>query len=141
MTDDALTTTVLSLADADDSLSEDVKLLILAALDGEQTLDTAVQLGSSMAAGTTAPRHVDAVEPVGAFLKSIKVSGFRGIGPQLSLALTPSPGLTVIAGRNGSGKSSIAEALEFAITGQSYRWPNKPAARSGRDRCIRLVGR
>jgi ABC-type molybdenum transport system ATPase subunit/photorepair protein PhrA len=30
-----------------------------------------------------------------------------------------------LIGRNGSGKSSFAEALEFAITGSSYRWENK----------------
>jgi energy-coupling factor transporter ATP-binding protein EcfA2 len=34
----------------------------------------------------------------------------------------PSPGLTVVAGRNGCGKSSFAEALEVALTQGSYRW-------------------
>ncbi|WP_111765334.1 AAA family ATPase [Nakamurella deserti] len=124
MTEDTLITTVLDLADADTSLSEDVKLLILAALDSDETLSSVIELGPGTAA-PAAPEHADPVQPVGAYLKSIKVSGFRGIGPQLSLALSPSPGLTVIAGRNGSGKSSVAEALEFAITGQSYRWANK----------------
>ncbi|WP_179275779.1 ATP-binding protein [Rhodococcus sp. 06-418-5] len=28
-------------------------------------------------------------------------------------------------GRNGSGKSSFAEALEFAVTGEGYRWKDK----------------
>ena len=56
-------------------------------------------------------------EPVGAYLKSISVQGFRGIGPKLTVPLPPGPGLLVIAGRNGSGKSTLAEALEFALTG------------------------
>jgi hypothetical protein len=35
--------------------------------------------------------------------------GLRGIGPRQTLELVPGPGLTVVAGRNGSGKSSFAE--------------------------------
>ncbi|MGD9525492.1 MAG: AAA family ATPase [Pseudonocardia sp.] len=73
-----------------------------------------------------APRHhvVDpepSPEPVGAYLRSITVAGFRGIGPERMLELHPGPGLTIVAGRNGSGKSSFAEALEVALTGDSSR--------------------
>ncbi|MFH9470381.1 hypothetical protein ACH4LT_24340 [Streptomyces clavifer] len=43
------------------------------------------------------------------FLRSISAAGWRGIGPATTLELRPEAGLTVIAGRNGSGKSSFAE--------------------------------
>lgn len=67
------------------------------------------------------------------FLSSIEVTGFRGIGPTATLDLVPGPGLTVIAGRNGAGKSSFADALEFVLTGSSFRWQGKgsTAWRSG----------
>ena len=58
----------------------------------------------------------------GAYLKAITVEGFRGIGPERTLTLTPGPGLTLVVGRNGSGKSSFAEALEVLLTGTSQRW-------------------
>ncbi|MGW5851135.1 AAA family ATPase [Streptomyces sp. NPDC055254] len=55
------------------------------------------------------------------FLESISVSGFRGIGRQARLPLTAKPGVTLVVGRNGSGKSSFAEAAETAFTGRTAR--------------------
>jgi recombinational DNA repair ATPase RecF len=55
------------------------------------------------------------------------VSGFRGIGQAATLAVAPSPGLTLVVGRNGSGKSSFAEALEVLLTGNLRRWEKLPA--------------
>lgn len=104
--------------DADGTLSEDAQLLILAALEGKDEL--ADMVGYARPTPTPSPKPEG--EPVGAFLKQIKVRGFRGIGPEAKLDLSPSPSLTVISGRNGSGKSSFAEALELALTGTTYRW-------------------
>jgi ABC-type lipoprotein export system ATPase subunit len=58
----------------------------------------------------------------GVYLKSITVEGFRGIGEPATLHLPFGPGLTVVQGRNGSGKSSFAEAIEVALTGHNRRW-------------------
>lgn len=44
------------------------------------------------------------LEAAGAFIKAIVVQGFRGIGGSARLDLIPAPGLTVVSGRNGSGK-------------------------------------
>ena len=71
-----------------------------------------------------APEATEEV-PVGAYLSSIAVQGFRGIGANVEVALQPGPGLVVVAGRNGSGKSTLAEGLELALTGVNSRWANK----------------
>ncbi len=124
---DTLKNYVLALADADESLSEPARLAVLAALEDPDVLSEAL-------GGATASKDfVEALtaaetpgEPVGAYLESITVSGFRGIGATVTVPLQPGPGLTVIAGRNGSGKSTLAEALELALTGVNSRWKDKP---------------
>ena len=112
---------IWSRLDADDKLSDDVKLLVLAAVEGE---DLTSGKGGAFEP-PQAPASTTHLEPAGAFLKSIIVQGFRGIGSSARLDLSPRPGLTIVAGRNGSGKSSFAEALEVALTGTTYRWRNK----------------
>jgi hypothetical protein len=62
------------------------------------------------------------------WLRSVTVEGFRGIGAPATLELEPSPGLTVVVGRNGSGKSSFAEGLELLMTGRLKRWERRPKA-------------
>ncbi|HVM09171.1 MAG TPA: AAA family ATPase [Acidimicrobiales bacterium] len=61
----------------------------------------------------------------GAYLAKLSVEGFRGVGERLDLELQPAPGLTLIVGRNGSGKSSLAESFEVLLTGDSARWAGK----------------
>ncbi|WP_460599424.1 AAA family ATPase [Flexivirga lutea] len=109
--------------DADSSLDAEVGLLVLAALEGNDTLDDYLEHGDP--APVDELNTEEPVEPVGAFLNSIRVEGFRGIGAPVQVGFQPAPGLTIIAGRNGCGKSSIAEAVEVALTGSTYRWAKK----------------
>ncbi|MFD5257495.1 AAA family ATPase [Streptomyces bobili] len=67
--------------------------------------------------GTPASPHPDQQ----VFLDSISVNGFRGIGRKARLPLTAQPGVTLVVGRNGSGKSSFAEGAETALTGRTAR--------------------
>ncbi|WP_264033528.1 AAA family ATPase [Mycolicibacterium duvalii] len=102
---------------------------MLAAMEGADDLAEVLGEGATrteLVTALTTPTST-AAEPAGAYLTSISVAGFRGIGPQATLPLRPGPGLTVVAGRNGSGKSTLAEALELALTGTNSRWKNKPA--------------
>ena len=80
--------------------------LVLAACDGHDALD-GILLNTKVATPVT--EKPSATKGTGAYLTSLTVEGFRGIGPRQTLTLTPGPGLTIVVGRNGSGKSSFAE--------------------------------
>lgn len=107
-------------------LPDEVALLVLAALEGDDELDGFLDDGVAVARPER-PTDSDDVEANGVVLTSITVEGFRGIGAACELPITPKPGLTIVAGRNGSGKSSFSEALELVLTGGTYRWANKSA--------------
>ena len=126
MPDDRLQNDVLARADQDASLSEQARLVVIAALESPEDLAEVLGGADARAHLTTrlaTPRPSQT--PIGAYLESITVQGFRGIGPKVRVPLQPGPGLIVIAGRNGSGKSTLAEALELALTGHNFRWDHK----------------
>ena len=112
--------------DALDRLDEDEKI----AGKGEE-LVLGVLLGrlSEVMDGGVVEHLEEAIKrtptPLLAHLQSVTVSGFRGVGPECELSLRPEPGLTLVVGRNGSGKSSFAEAAEYALTGSCRRWSGK----------------
>ena len=106
-------------------LAEQAADLLLAALESDESLSA--QLGGQAQRYSGASAVTSPPDPAGAYLQSLTVSGFRGIGQAATLAVAPSPGLTLVVGRNGSGKSSFAEALEVLLTGNLRRWEKLPA--------------
>ncbi|MFF5768537.1 AAA family ATPase [Streptomyces tanashiensis] len=65
------------------------------------------------------------------YLDSLAVNGFRGIGPRARLSLSLRPGVNLVVGRNGSGKSSLADAIEVGFTGTRAHRPGQDATRGG----------
>lgn len=112
-----LQSNVLDRLQSEEGLPDKVPELVLAAL-----LDEIEECLGGQAPSEPSPEPAEAEDPVRAYIESITVQGFRGIGPKAELPLTPGPGLTLIVGRNGSGKSSFAEALELLLTGDNQRW-------------------
>ncbi len=109
---------------ADEELGEEATALVLAATEGRPQLEAAL-------AGQAEPRRAELVQPElelrppGAYLSKVSVQGFRGVGERAELKLEPGPGLTLVVGRNGSGKSSFAEGLELLMTGANLRWERR----------------
>ena len=103
--------------------------MIVAALLGDDDLNAVLGPQSWQRPSALQATTADAVPRF--FLRSVTVEGFRGIGAEATLRVQPGPGLTLVVGRNGSGKSSFAEAAELAVTGVSRRWSHNTAARAG----------
>jgi hypothetical protein len=102
-------------------------LAIVAAMDGAAQLSAYLQESRTVTKPVAPEASASAlpVERPGAYVSSITVEGFRGVGAAATLKLTAGPGLTLVVGRNGSGKSSFAEGLEFLLTGRNYRWEKR----------------
>lgn len=100
-------------------------LLVLAALESGESLESALRGESSTDEGVGGASDVSS--PAGAYLTSIVIEGFRGIGPRAELPIEPGPGLTLVVGPNGCGKSSFAEGLEMLLTGSNHRWEDRSA--------------
>ena len=104
--------------EADEEVDEQVAALVDAACAGDAAIQ-AVLDGEPRPPRKQSERTGEAP---GAYVEEIQVTGFRGVGPRVKLSLDPGPGLTVIFGRNGSGKSSFSEGLETLLTGSCSRF-------------------
>ncbi|MEX2402409.1 MAG: AAA family ATPase [Rhodothermales bacterium] len=71
-------------------------------------------------------------------LSRIEISGFRGVRDAIDLRL-PS-GFTVISGRNGSGKSTFCDAIEYVFTGDIRRESDYSENQEGYADYIRWQG-
>ena len=123
---DRVVNRLVETGDADKPLA----LVVLAALEGESALTAYLDGTKTPASPTPSPatgadKHV---EPPGIYVSSVTVEGLRGVGKPATLDLHAGPGLTLVIGRNGSGKSSFAEGLELLLTGHNARWEKRAKA-------------
>nr|WP_218909368.1 AAA family ATPase [Nocardiopsis sinuspersici] len=104
-------------------LPREIRSWVAAALWGDDALEARLK-GEQVPEPEPEPADTSRIRR--AYLTGIRVQGFRGIGRPAELTFGAGPGLTVIVGRNGSGKSSFAEAAEAALTGRNPRWDAMP---------------
>lgn len=71
-------------------------------------------------------------------LEFIEVCGFRGVREKLRLDLPP--GFAVISGHNGVGKSTVLDAVEFALTGTIAKYAVTSAKGGGLAQHLWWVG-
>ena len=79
--------------------------------------------------GSRTDRHPDPSSsnhhtPMSIFLENVHVEAFRGIPHTLDLPIrtqSPRPASVLIFGDNGTGKSSLADAIEFALQARIHR--------------------
>jgi energy-coupling factor transporter ATP-binding protein EcfA2 len=122
MDDELLRLVVEHLATAPPDVT-DAQGLVLAACQGADELENALG-GTASGAAPIRPTPVPS-NGLGVWLLALEVAGFRGVGRRTVVNFEPRPGLTLVVGRNGSGKSSFSEALEFLLTGANYRWAER----------------
>lgn len=65
-------------------------------------------------------------------LDYVTISGFRGFRGEVTVKFAPD--FTIIDGRNGVGKSTIFDAVEFALTGQLSKFRNSKDQEKKSDR-------
>jgi hypothetical protein len=123
---DRVVNRLIESGDADKPLA----LVVLAVLEGDAALAAYLDGAATPAlpSAPASPAADTAVEPPGVYVSSIAVEGLRGVGQPATLDLHAGPGLTLVIGRNGSGKSSFAEGLELLLTGHNARWSKRPKA-------------
>lgn len=84
--DDALLTAIFAWLE-EQPLADVPLALLFAACEGEAALATELGNLSTSAPPRQPPGEVP--EPAGAYLQSVAVTGFRGIGPSVTLPITP----------------------------------------------------
>ncbi|WP_437730022.1 AAA family ATPase [Sorangium sp. So ce1335] len=67
------------------------------------------------------------------FLTRLELSNFRRFGPKTVLEFPAEPGVAILVAPNGTGKTSIFEAIELALTGAVRRLGNAGVAALVRD--------
>ena len=68
----------------------------------------------------------------------LEIAGFRGVREKMRLELPP--GFAVISGRNGAGKSTVLDAIDFALTGSINKFTVTGAKGGGIEKHTWWIG-
>jgi exonuclease SbcC len=68
------------------------------------------------------------------FLRKVELSNFRLYGSSYTFSFPPSPGVTLIIGANGLGKTTFFDGIEWALTNEVSRFKDIPTDGRRRER-------
>lgn len=66
------------------------------------------------------------------YLEKIEISNFRAYGADFTLNLPNGPGMTIVYGPNGVGKTTLFDAVEWCLTGKVSRFEHYPSTPGSR---------
>ena len=69
------------------------------------------------------------------FLQKVHLRDFRTFG-EFTLAVPPGPGLILLVGTNGLGKSSFFDGIEWCLTGNIRRLRDRPESPPNRHSSV-----
>ncbi|MEZ4234399.1 MAG: AAA family ATPase [Polyangiaceae bacterium] len=122
---------ILTLLVDDPKLTDRERTLIDGALRGDADFSAVLAEPSKAPPLRERSQEERGPRPPRVFLEQISVQGFRGADEQATLQLRPGPGLTLVVGRNGTGKSTFVDAVETLLTGTTERWEDRKAYKLG----------
>lgn len=117
--DEQISVDALTMFSFEEIVSE-IELKRAAARTNRDSWDRLYDVASELAGASASNESWQVAEKTW-LLEQVSIHNYRGISNEdpLTLLFDPTPGITVLHGLNGAGKSSISDAIELGLTGNT----------------------
>lgn len=117
--EEQLSSDALTMFSFEEIVSE-IEIKRAAARTGIDSWDRLYAVASELASASASNESWQVAEKTW-LLEQVSIHNYRGISNEepLTLLFDPTPGITVLHGLNGAGKSSVSDAIELGLTGNA----------------------